>query len=563
MSQISRTVLCVDDEPNILEGLKRQLVRSGHQVFTAVGPQAGLHTLRQQGPFAVVIADYQMPGMTGSEFLREVRRISPDTVTMMLTGCADLEVAVAALHEGQIFRFLNKPCSRDVLVTAVQQALEQYRLIVSERALTHALAQANEELNRLNRDLEDRVRERTAAINRLYHFVSELSGLDSLENVGDLVVRTVADLLDSRRVSLMIPDPSGEYLTILAACGIDPELKDRIRVPVGSPIAGSAFAECRNIVVNEPDPVGLPTTRYDSEFFAVVPLVSSVLLTSGSAVGVLNVTEPRSGAAYGQEALAKLKAIAESAAVAIQNQIRLYERNEARDAVILAMAKLAENRDPETGAHLERVQTYCRLLSRVLAASSRYASQIDEEFVSAIVRSSPLHDIGKVGIPDAILLKPGRLTPDEFEIMKTHTTIGGDTIRGLLEQRPRQGFLRMGMEIAYCHHEKFDGSGYPKGLVGDQIPLSARILALADVYDALTSRRVYKAAMSHQEAAAVIRDGCGQHFDPDIVEAFCQEETRFQQTAIDLQDESSPRDPVESAPRSGVAPRATCRPAAS
>jgi len=558
MSEISRRILCVDDEPNILEGLRRQL-KSGYDVLTAVGPEAGLRAVQQQGPFAVVIADHQMPVMTGSEFLREVRRVSPDTVTMMLTGCADLEVAVAALHEGRIFRFLNKPCSREVLKTAVEQALEQYRLVVAERELTAALGKANNELNQLNRELEDRVCERTAAIDRLYHFVSDLSGLDSLESVGNLVVRTVAEMLDSRRVSLMIPDLSGEYLSILAACGISSELKARIRVPKGAPIAGWAFAECRCIVVNDAEPASLPTTRYDSEFFAVVPLVSSVLLTSGCPVGVLNVTEPRSGAPYDEEALAKLKAVAESAAVAIQNQIRLHERNEARDAVILAMAKLAENRDPETGAHLERVQTYCRLLSRALAETPKYASQIDEEFVSAIVRSSPLHDIGKVGIPDAILLKPGRLTPDEFEIMKTHTTIGGDTIRGLLDQRPHQAFLRMGMEIAYGHHEKFDGSGYPKGWVGEQIPLPARILALADVYDALTSRRVYKAAMSHQEASVIIRDGRGKHFDPDIVDAFLRQESRFQQAAIDHSDESSSCVPGDLAARSAtVSSMTTC-----
>jgi len=202
----------------------------------------------------------------------------------------------------------------------------------------------------------------------------------------------------------------------------------------------------------------------------------------------------------------------------------------------LALARLAEYRDPETGAHLERVQIYCRMLCEMLARTERYNSLIDADYISAIVQSSPLHDIGKVGIPDRILLKPGRLTPEEFEVMKTHTTVGGNTIRGLVQQQHGQRFLNMGMEIAYCHHEKFDGSGYPAGLVGGSIPLPARILAVADVYDALTSRRVYKPPMIHEESAAIIRDGSGKHFDPDVVEAFFNRQADFDRIANELRD---------------------------
>jgi len=535
-SEISRKILCVDDEPHVLAGLRRQL-RHGYNVTIAVGAQAGLEILRQQGPFAVVVADYKMPEMNGTEFLREVRQMSPETVTVMLTGCADLEVAMTALHEGRIFRFLSTPCSREMLETALSKSLEQYRLVVSERELPDALGRANEDLQNLNRELEDRVRDRTATINRLYRFVSELSGLERLEQVGELVVDTTAEMLGSRRVSLMLPDAGRKCLTIVAARGINAEMKNRIRVPLGSPLAGQAFAEARSIVVNDLQTGGEETSRYDSEFFAVVPLVSAAMVHSGQSVGVLNVTEPRGGGPYTQEDLARLKAIAESAAVAIQSQLRLQQRNEARDAIILALAKLAESRDPETGAHLERVQIFCRRLSQALAETEKYAAEIDENFISSIFRSSPLHDIGKVGIPDRILLKKGRLTPEEFEIMKTHTTIGGNTIRGLVQHRRGQSFLRMGMEIAYYHHEKFDGSGYPRGLAGEQIPLSARILAVADVYDALTSRRVYKPAMSHEEAAVIIRGGCGKHFDPDVVDAFLRRQDEIRRTAVELKDE--------------------------
>ena len=536
MTTISRKVLCVDDEPNVLDGLRRQLRRK-FEVTTALGPQAGLETVASAGPFAVVLADYNMPGMNGVEFLSEVGRRAPGTVTAMLTGRADLDIAVSALHAGHVFRFLNKPCAPELLEQTLTDCLEQYRLVTAERMLTAELNGANENLRVLNEDLEHRVEARTAEIRSLYHFVSELSGLDQLEDVGRLVVTTTAHMLQSRRVSLMLPDASGEYLTIAAAVGLPEELVAKVRVPVGAPIAGRAFAEAESLVVNEPGQLAGYAQRYDTDFFSVVPLVSTALPTPGRPVGVINVTEHADGAGYDAASVATLQAIAQAAAIAIQNQIRLRERNEARDAIILALAKLAEHRDPETGAHLERVQIYCRMLSETLARTPPYSAVIDRVFIESIERSSPLHDIGKVGIRDHILLKPGRLTPEEFEIMKTHATIGGDTIRTLLARRKPQGFLAMGMEVAYAHHEKFDGSGYPRGLAGEDIPLCARILAVADVYDALTSQRVYKPAMPHEQAAGIIREGSGAHFDPALVAAFFERESEFARVAIELRDE--------------------------
>ena len=191
---------------------------------------------------------------------------------------------------------------------------------------------------------------------------------------------------------------------------------------------------------------------------------------------------------------------------------------------------------PETGKHLERVQDYCRLLAESLAELPKYRDAITPGFIETLVRSSPLHDIGKVGVPDHILLKPGALSPEEFVIMKRHSNIGGDTIKALFKEGHQQDFLEMAMEIAYHHHEKFDGSGYPDGLRSTDIPLAARILALADVYDALTTVRVYKKAKSHREAYEIILKGGGSHFDPDVVDAFCLREQEFEKLASELAD---------------------------
>ena len=208
---------------------------------------------------------------------------------------------------------------------------------------------------------------------------------------------------------------------------------------------------------------------------------------------------------------------------------RTKEIEDVQDATIIGLAKLAEYRDPETGAHLERIRNYCRVITREMITREKYKGLIDMRFIDMIYKSSPLHDIGKVGIPDHILLKPGKLTPEEFNVMKRHAIIGGDAI-ATTEKRlvtHKISFLTIGKEIAYCHHEKFDGSGYPYGLKGDKIPLSARIMALADVYDALTSRRVYKGAWSHEDTRDTIVNDSGKHFDPDIVDAFLTLEDKF------------------------------------
>jgi putative two-component system response regulator len=200
---------------------------------------------------------------------------------------------------------------------------------------------------------------------------------------------------------------------------------------------------------------------------------------------------------------------------------------ETREVAIFAMAKLAESRDPETGAHLERVRSYCRVLAQDLAGIEKFHNDITAEYTRLIYLTSPLHDIGKVGIPDNVLLKPGRLSDREFDIMKTHTTIGAETLEAALRQFPGVKFLEMGRDIALTHHERYDGTGYPRGLKGDAIPICGRITALADVYDALTSRRVYKASITHDIARSMILAETGKHFDPAIVDAFVRSEHRF------------------------------------
>ena len=209
-----------------------------------------------------------------------------------------------------------------------------------------------------------------------------------------------------------------------------------------------------------------------------------------------------------------------------------------QEVTIMAMASLAETRDNATGNHIRRTQHYVRVLAQHLRHHPRFAVALNDETIELLFKSAPLHDIGKVGIPDRILLKPGRLTPDEFEIMKTHAALGRDAIAAAERYLDTpDSFLRFAREIAYSHQEKWDGSGYPEGLWGEQIPLSARLMAVADVYDALISRRIYKPALPHEQAVAMIREGRDQHFDPDIVDAFLECAEQFRTIAARFADD--------------------------
>jgi putative two-component system response regulator len=227
---------------------------------------------------------------------------------------------------------------------------------------------------------------------------------------------------------------------------------------------------------------------------------------------------------------------------------------ETRDLAIFALAKLSESRDPETGAHIERVQSYARLLAQYLSTTERYHDLIDTEFVRLIHQTAPLHDIGKVGIPDSVLLKPGKLTPSEIEVMRTHAGLGAQTLAASLQRFPHAQFLQMARDIALSHHERWDGKGYPQQLAGTAIPLSARIVALADVYDALTSRRVYRDAMSHTQAKALITAESGLHFDPAVVDAFLHTEKQFIAVRERFKDDENRTESARKAPAVEAAP---------
>lgn len=221
---------------------------------------------------------------------------------------------------------------------------------------------------------------------------------------------------------------------------------------------------------------------------------------------------------------------------------RTLQLKMAQEGSIEAMGIVAENRDPETGGHILRTKNYVRILAEKLADNPKYQNQLSPETIELLYHSAPLHDIGKVAISDTILLKQGALTAEEFEIMKTHTSIGEKTIESVQNRLGESGFFSMAKDIAATHHERYDGKGYPRGLKGDEIPLSGKLMALADVYDALVSKRCYKLPFKHSEAVKMIAEERGKHFDPEIVDIFLELHEAFRETALQFTDKDIERE---------------------
>jgi putative two-component system response regulator len=224
-----------------------------------------------------------------------------------------------------------------------------------------------------------------------------------------------------------------------------------------------------------------------------------------------------------------------------QVRLRTQELQRTQAVMIEGLATLAESRDPETGGHIKRTQNYVKALAVKLRGHPEFSAALDDATIELLYLSTPLHDIGKVGVRDAILLKPGKLTDEEYELMKLHTMIGHDALRATERKLGESTFLRHAVEISSSHHERWDGKGYPRGLREREIPISGRLMAVADVYDALVSKRVYKPPMPHEEAVAIIAAGGGSQFDPDVVEAFLEIEPMFRNIARTFADSEEER----------------------
>jgi putative two-component system response regulator len=362
----------------------------------------------------------------------------------------------------------------------------------------------------------------------------------------------VAD--DVHGSSVLIVDDAPENLRLLAAVLKRGDLVPR-PVPSGRLAIAAAVADPPDLVlldVRMPEMSGFDVCRWfkQDERLRSIPVIfiSGLQGTDDKVEGLrLGGVDYVSKPFQEEEVLARVKTHlrlrlvhAELASHNLQLEQRVAEQvktvTASQLATIFALAKLAEARDDDTGRHIERVQTFGRGLAERMREMRLHAVQLSSAFIDTLFQTASLHDIGKVGTPDAILFKPAKLTTEEFAEMKKHCTLGANTLAAVLKRHPDNQFLRMGVDVARSHHEKWDGSGYPDCLAGKAIPLAARIVALADFYDALTSKRCYRPAFSHEDTCRMIEEGSGTHFDPDVVTAFRALETQFRRIRHEMQD---------------------------
>ena len=358
------------------------------------------------------------------------------------------------------------------------------------------------------------------------------------------------EIYNSVAQSILVLENSSEGMARISALLSPPY---RVR----SLAAGASLL--RECSMDPPDLILIDTTRPDNEGVAscialkgnaTTRAIPAILMTHDDDVEVQQliykigaedyITRPLCPPTLLSRVRAHMGAIEKSNAQRIHMEFLDYEAAKHRrqliamqEITLLALASLAETRDYETGNHLKRTQHYVFALGQSLLQHPRFSPLLTADRLHTMFKCAPLHDIGKVGIPDKILLKPGRYEPGEYDLMKEHPRLGRDAIQNAQDLvSDSSDFLEIAKEIVYSHHEKWDGSGYPQGLVGDAIPVSARLMALADVYDALVSRRVYKAGMSHAQATSLITEGRGTHFDPDVLDAFLQLGEEFQDIAL-------------------------------
>jgi len=485
---LNEKILFVEDSDEVRAGVTRMLARR-FDVRSARSAEEAVVAFDREGPFPVVLSDYGLPGMDGIHFLREVHRHAPDTVGVLFTGVADVDLAVSAIHEAGVFRFLTKPCGYESLVQALDEALRHHHSLVAAGDEVEEISFARDSLANFHALLQERVDQQTGALQRLQTFAVELCAASSLQAVVDLAASTAHGAL-ARSVHVQVWNDFGDGVTIEAS--------------VGSEMSSSLHVE--------------PLSTREGQ-------IGEIVLDVGGTRARLSDVDR-----------AVLASIASSTAVAAHHEFRRRERDCAQHATILALARLAEQRDNETGRHLLRLAQYCRLTANGMREDGQHVATLTDDWIRDLELSSALHDIGKVGIPDSILLKPGKLTPPEWEIMKSHSAIGAQTIESVIADFGPTRFLTMGRDIAGYHHEKWDGSGYPEGLRGERIPLAARIVALADVYDALTSERPYKKAWPHADAIAWTRDQIGTQFDPQIAPSFLKRAEQMDAVRVRLAD---------------------------
>ncbi|MBN2145146.1 MAG: response regulator [Candidatus Aureabacteria bacterium] len=530
MKNHSYNILVVDDDEGIRTIFTDYARELGYSVMQAVNGKEGLELCREND-FDVILTDIRMPVMGGIEFLQKLTKKNKNSVKIMMSGEAGVEEIISGFKE-KIDDFIIKPFSSLVVVwQIIERQLEKLKL---QRELEFK----NSIMERYNEILQFLIssKDPKELFSYIYYSLQNLIPINQME----------LSLLDSERERLTI-----KYLltdrkpvshlgdqVLLKYSGFTPMLKSK-EIQLISNLENGLNLDKRPFLKN--------ALKEGMKSVLTFPLI-----VEENVYGFISFFSENPDSYY-EKHIQLLKGIVPKISVSFEKALyqgRLSEENtflrsslknlttqitHQQEALIFSLAELTEKRCRETGQHLLRMQQFSSLIACALFPAGKkvdlgYGSRDAHYVIDMIRKTSPLHDIGKVGIPDSILLKPGKLSELEFEIIKTHTSIGAQCLEKAMAKVEIADYLLIGKDIAYCHHEKWAGHGYPNGLKGPDIPIAARIIALADVYDSLRSFRVYKQAWDHDSTCEYIREEKGRHFDPNIVDVFFDREKDFEQT---------------------------------
>ena len=488
-------ILVIDDELVVCELLSDLLKDRGYLVKYMLSGAEGVREAKQD-KFDVIMTDLKLPDMDGINVLGQIIEFDPDSVIIIMTGYPSFETVQSALRQGA-YDYVTKPFNIEEISFVIKRAVAFRNLVLTNKRLM-------QELEQQNIKLEDMVKERTKELALLYKIGRDMSSTLELEQVLAIITDRMTTILDSDICSILILDKKTRELSIKFARGLDEEVIRNTRIKMGEAISGWVAEHKESILVNvvEADP---RFPKDNPEKYYTHSLISVPLLIKDEVIGVININHKAKGGLFSKDDFRFAGGVANEAAIAIENARLFTSLQDNYIRTVMALTSAIDAKDHYTKSHSEHVCQYAVSIARELGLSEKQIEDIRE--------ACRLHDLGKIGVPDDILTKTGKLTPEEWAQIKLHSIKSADILRPLT-------FLNGVIEIVEQHHERYDGKGYPFGLKGEDIIIGARILAICDSFDAMTTDRPYRKALSFEESVAELKKCSGTQFDPQVVEAF-------------------------------------------
>ncbi|MCM8773506.1 MAG: response regulator [Candidatus Omnitrophica bacterium] len=488
-------IFVIDDEPVMCELLRDLLQERGFEVSYVTNPLEGIEKIKKED-FDVIVTDLKMPQIDGLSLIKEIFNFLPDAVIVVITGYPSFETVQAALKMGA-YNYIAKPFNIDEVSFIMKKAVAFRYLNIANKKLI-------KEINEHNEKLEEKVKERTAELGLIYKIAQDITSTLKLDETLTVIIDRITSALKIEMCSILLLDNKTQELTIKASKGLTEDVIKNTHIKLGEKISGWVLKNKQDVLVEdiEKDP---RFAKRNHEKYYTHSFISVPLIIKDKPLGVLNVNNKISKEPFNENDFRFLKGISGSISIAIENAQLYTSLENTYLNTISALTSAIDIKDHYTHSHSDHVTKYALAIAQELG--------LPEEEICYLKQACQLHDLGKIGIHDTILSKTTKLTEKEWEEIKKHPLKSVDILKPL-------DFLKEVITLVEQHHERYDGKGYPYGLKGEQIRIGARIIAVADSFDAMTTERPYRKALSIQEAIEEIKRNRGIQFDPNIVDVF-------------------------------------------